>query len=144
MWFPCVKVREEHGTVSLWIGRQVKIFVKQPCSDNVTCMSMCVSSELRGDAGCCGGGRRGCSVAVCAARVPGACAAQASCWETLLLLPQSQRDQRVSFVLQGTAVKCICLNHFWKRYVPRIRNAVHVGGSARRVMQCSFGFSWGR
>lgn len=44
----------------------------------------------------------------------------------------------------GNGSKMCMLKSFLKGYVPRRRNAVHVGGSGMQVMQCCFGLFWGR
>lgn len=61
---------------------------------------------------------------------PVASAAQTSCWETLLLLPQLQWSQLVSFMLLpvtragGNSSKLGAFKSFLKGYVPSKRNAV--------------------
>lgn len=99
---------------------------------------MNICSELQRDACCYSSGWCGCCAGLCAVNLswgelweaPVASAAQTSCWETLLLLPQLQWSQLVSFMLlpatraAGNSSKIGVLKSFLKGYVPSKRNAV--------------------
>lgn len=99
---------------------------------------MNICSELQRDACCYSSGWCGYCAGMCAVNLswcqlceaPVASAAQTSCWETLLLLPQLQWRQLVCFVLlpvtraAGNSSKIGVLKSFLKGTVPRKRNAV--------------------